>query len=133
MRASASLDSAAVPIGIPSAYTSCQRGVAGLRENKPAAQRAAAEVHIARAENAGFLIQYQIIPVLLLPFVLRSRSLPCLTPMSDTWYHTFSQKSDKKANNSLDIFATGVYNGFAKPVRTAAQPPRALPGHGTDT
>ena len=37
----------------------------------------------------------------------------------------FFAKVNKKANNSLDIFATGVYNGFAKPVRTAAQPPRA--------
>lgn len=44
----------------------------------------------------------------------------------------FFAKVNKKANNSLDIFATGVYNGFAKLVRTAASR-RVLPGHGTDT
>ena len=109
----------------------CQRGVAGLRENKPAAQRAAAEVHIARAENAGFLIQYQIIHFLL-PFVLRSQSLPCLPPMSDTWYHTFSQKSTRKQTIPLTFLPQACI--MVLPSRCAPRRSRrVLPGHGTDT
>ena len=109
----------------------CQRGVAGLRENKPAAQRAAAEVHIARAENAGFLIRYQIIHFML-PFVLRSQSLPCLSPMSDTWYHTFSQKSTRKQTIPLTFLPRACI--MVLPSRCAPRRSRrVLPGHGTDT